>query len=237
MPPPIITRGRDGGLVTKPFSWSYSRLKNFESCPKKHYEVDIARNVKEEESEALATGNEAHAALAARVSKGTPLPAAFANYEPWAARVAHGGPGITLLVEQKLSITKNFAACGYFDKSCWFRGVGDVIKIAGRVALVVDWKTGKIVEDSVQLALMAQCIFSAYPNVERVQAEFIWLREDANTSQVFKRSDLAELWASLWPRIEQLEHAHKTTTYPAKPSGLCRKYCPVRECVYYGKGG
>ena len=56
----------------KPFAWSYSRLKNFEVCPKRHYEIDIAKNIKEEESEALLWGNTVHRSCADRLSKGTP---------------------------------------------------------------------------------------------------------------------------------------------------------------------
>ena len=246
MAPPIITQRRGGGAVTKPFSWSYSRLKNFESCPKKHWHVDIAKDFKEEESQQLADGNAAHDALARRISAGVPIPPGFGQatvdlYEAWAARVSvgQGEHNVAIYVEQKLCITKEFTHSGYFDKGAWFRGIGDVIKVvmtrAGGVALVVDWKTGKIIEDSVQLALMAQCIFATYP-VDRVRSEFVWLKEDASTSQTFSRADMPEFWAGLWPRIEQLEHAHNTTTYPAKPGGLCKKYCPVRDCPYYGKG-
>ena len=51
----------------KPFAWSYSRLKNFESCPKRHWHLDIQKDIKEEEGEALLWGNVVHKALADRV--------------------------------------------------------------------------------------------------------------------------------------------------------------------------
>ena len=41
----------------KPFAWSYSRLKNFEVCPKRHFHVDIAKDFREEEGESLVWGN------------------------------------------------------------------------------------------------------------------------------------------------------------------------------------
>ena len=42
----------------------------------------------------------------------------------------------------------------------WYRGIADVLKIAGSVALAVDWKTGKVIDDAPQLALLAACIFA-----------------------------------------------------------------------------
>jgi len=221
-------------LAPKPFAWSYSKLKNFEACPKKHYHVDILKDCREDESEQLTYGNELHKAIAERIDKKKPLPLPYTFMEDWAKKVENG-PGI-LLVEQKLAITKDFKKTGYFDRDVWFRGVADVLRVAGKVALVLDWKTGKIVEDSVQLALTAQCIFSHYPEVMKVRSEFIWLKEEATTRGDFSRDDMTGLWAGLYPRVESMVVAANTTTYPAKPGGLCRRYCPVTKCPHHGVG-
>lgn len=216
----------------KPFTWSYSRLKNYESCPKRHYEIDITKNVKEDESEALLWGNRVHAGFAARLSKNVPLPDGMAEWEPWCERIL-STPG-QILVEQKLAITKDFGPTGFFERNVWFRGVADLLKINGPVALAIDWKTGKIVEDSQQLALMAACIFAHHSEVQVIRTEFAWLKDDASSRVDFKRSEMARMWANLWPRIEALERAHNTTTYPAKPGALCRRWCPVKSCPHHG---
>jgi hypothetical protein len=217
----------------KPFAWSYSKLKNFESCPKRHWHVDIAKDVKEEESEQLLWGNQVHKAMADRCGKGVPLTGGMEVFEPWAARVCDGEG--TIQVEQKLAITKSFQKCGYFDNGVWLRIVADVIKINGVVALVPDWKTGKIVEDSQQLALTAACVFAHFPEIMGVRSEFIWLKEDAQTSETFKRPDMVTMWRNIWPRIEQLEKAHVDGNYPAKPGHLCKRWCPVRSCPHHGE--
>ena len=217
----------------KSFSWSYSKLKNFESCPKRHYHLDIAKDVKDEESEALLYGNQLHDALAKRIGKNVPLPEPFKHMEPWAARVVTGEGNV--LVEQKLAINKDFGPCDFFDKDAWFRGIGDVIKIVGGAALILDWKTGKVVEDSQQLALMSACVFAHHPTVRKVRAEFIWLKEDASSRADFTREDMPKMWNNIWPRIEALEYAHTTTTYPAKPGYLCRRWCPVQKCPHHGE--
>jgi ATP-dependent helicase/DNAse subunit B len=48
----------------KPFAWSYSRLKSYETCPYKHLRIDIMRDVKEPESDDLKWGNRLHDAMA-----------------------------------------------------------------------------------------------------------------------------------------------------------------------------
>lgn len=217
----------------KAFSWSYSRLKNFESCPKRHWHLDIARDIKEEEGEALIWGNVVHKALAERVQQGKPLPKPMDQYEKWAERILTGGGNI--LVEQKLAITKEFGATSWFGDDAWYRGIGDVIKIVGPVALIVDYKTGKILEDGSQLALMAACVFAHHPDVKKVRSEFVWLKEDATTRADFDRDGMAKIWRDLWPRIEALEHAHKTITFPPKPGALCKRWCPVTVCPHHGE--
>lgn len=217
----------------KPFAWSYSKLKNFESCPKRHYEIDIAKNIKEEESEQLLWGNQVHKALAKRVSLGSPLPPGMDHWEKWCERILAGGG--TIAVEQQLAITREFAPCAWFGPDAWYRGIADVLKLNGPVALAVDWKTGKVLEDAVQLALMAACIFAHHPGLHKIRTEFIWLKDGVSTREDFTREGMATMWRNVWPRIEQLEHAHNTTTYPAKPGFLCRRWCPVVSCPHHGK--
>lgn len=219
----------------KEWSWSYSKLKNYETCPKRHYEIDLVKSVKEEEGESLLWGNAVHGAMAKACTGLEQLPATMKDYQRWVDLVRQG-PG-QLLVEQKYAITRDFRATTFFGRDAWYRGIGDVVRIDGPVALVLDWKTGKVLEDSVQLMLMAQCIFSHYPEVRRVRSEFIWLKEDCSTPEVFSREELAQQWRELLPRVAKMEMAGKTMTYEPKPSGLCKKFCPVASCPFFGKGG
>lgn len=233
----ITTRGKP-----KAFAWSYSKLKNFESCPKRHYNVDIAKTVKEEESEQLLYGNMLHKALAEACVGKTPLPKSFSNMQPWVDKVAgvdNGNTGTQIFVEQQLAITKDFAPTTWFGSDAWYRGIADVIKIGGdpakgQVALALDWKTGKILEDGVQLALMAACIFAHYPTVVKIRTEFIWLKEQAQTRADFTRADMVAVWAGVLPRVRLLEQANIDALFPPKPGNLCRKWCPVVSCPHHG---
>lgn len=216
----------------KKFAWSYSKLKNYESCPKRYYNVDVAKVVKEEESEQLQYGNALHKALAEAVSGKADLPKPFAGFQKLVDKIT-ANPG-KLLVEQQLAIRQDFSKCEWFAKDAWYRGIADVIKIIGPVALVIDYKTGKILEDGVQLALMAQCVFAHHPEIQKIRTEFWWLKEDAETRADFTREDMVKVWAGLLPRVKMLEDAHAGANFPPKPGYLCRKWCPVEACPHHG---
>ena len=218
----------------KPFAWSYSKLKNYETCPKRHWHLDVAKDVKEEESEHIQYGNALHKALADRIEKQVPLPKPFEKFEDWCVKVVGNG-NAQILVEQKLAIDKDFGPCSWFGDQAWYRGIADVIKIVGPVAVVLDWKTGKIMEDGSQLALMAQCVFAHHPTVQKIRTEFVWLKEDATTRADFTREDMPKIWNGLLPRVRQLEEAAVAVNYPPKTGNLCRRWCPVTQCPHNGE--
>ena len=118
----------------KPFSWSWSRLKNFRTCPKRHWHVDIQKDFKEE-SEALTWGQEVHEAMASFIGKGMPLPKTMVHYRdnatPILALKAHGWK---IQVENKLAMTESYEPCSFFDAEAWFRGIIDVLAWAEQPA-------------------------------------------------------------------------------------------------------
>jgi hypothetical protein len=223
----------------KLFSWSFSKLSNFETCAKKYYEYYVVKNVKDDSTENIDWGNAVHDAMRDAIKEGKPLPASMTPYQPWVERVKVG-PG-DLLVEQKYALDQTLSPVPYFAPTVWYRGIADVARIHGPVALALDWKTGKPKEDSVQLKLMALCIFQHFPQVKVVRTEFVWLQLDPNdpnaTSKlIMRREDVPEFVTQLLPRVRKLQWATETMTYPPNPSGLCVRYCKVTSCPYHGKG-
>lgn len=234
--------------MAKEWSWSFSKKKNFDTCPKRHYEVDILKNFTES-SEALTEGNEVHKALAAAVlhacgipTSGSgrdmviakPLPEPYSYLQKWVDVVATSAG--TLKVEEKYAITRDFQKTAYFAPNTWYRGICDTLRLNGTTATALDWKTGKVQHNSVQLMLMATCIFIHYPQIETVKTRFVWLAEDCTTREIWQRSTIMKEWTALLPELATMEQASKTLTYPPKPGALCRKWCPVNSCPFHGKG-
>lgn len=220
----------------KEWNWSYSKLKNYDVCPKRMYEIDIAKNYSEPQDPdgPLAYGNRVHDALKVTLRDNVPLTAEMDHLQPWVDRVRAGSGA--LLVEQKYAITRSFQKTAYFASDVWYRGIGDVVRIDRDLGLVLDWKTGKIVEDSVQLMLMAQCLFAHYPDLKYVRSEFVWLKDDCTTPELLSRKEVAEQWVELLPRVQKMEQAHIDQKYEPKPGRFCKNYCAVTSCPFHGKG-
>lgn len=219
--------------MAKEWSWSFSKKKNYDTCPKRYYEVDVQKNYVED-TEQLKWGNEVHEKLASACLGKSPLPDTMKPYQKWVDLVRRA-PG-ELKVEEKYAITRDFQKTAYFAPNVWYRGICDVLSLHGATATALDWKTGATKHNSIQLMLMASCIFIHYPQIETVKTRFVWLQEDCTTPDVWHRNSIMDEWVNLIPEINAMEQAHKVLNFPPKPSGLCRKYCPVNSCPFWGKG-
>lgn len=226
--------------MAKRFSWSWSKYKNYRTCPKRHYHVDIAKDFFEEKSEALEWGNQVHDAMAKRIAKNLQLPPTMARYEDWPKRVvALRAAGLDVSVENKMAMAEDFTPTGFFDPATWFRCVIDVKILVPqeRAAITIDWKTGGNVEPEFeQLALSSQVIFANYPEIDEVGAIYVWFGHETQTVKVYRRGDMVPVWSDVMPQVNEMTEAARTMTYPPRPSGLCKRYCPVTSCVYHGKG-
>lgn len=221
-------------VVAQTPAWSYSALKNYETCPKRYYHYNVAKDVREPESEQLLAGNQLHAHFDARVSKGTPLPLGYGHHETLLAKLANA-PG-KIHTEQKLALTSEFKPSAYFGKSVWFRTVIDYAAVRDNgTATVLDYKTGKPAEDLTQLQLVSATMFHHDVRLQRVKAALVFVNHDQVESAEFVRADLSEIWSEILPRVKLLTQARQTQEYPPKPGGLCRKWCHVTSCHYHGK--
>lgn len=220
--------------MAKEWSWSFTKKKNYDTCPKRHYEVDILKNFTDS-TEQLKWGNEVHDALAKACAGKDPLPEGM-SYQAW-VDIVRSSPG-KLLVEQKYAITRKFEKTSWFADNVWYRGICDLLRINGDTATALDWKTGQRIDpNSIQLMLMATCILVHHPEINTVKTRFIWLAHDkATTPAVFTRAEIMTHWQKLLPEIEAMKRAAETLTYPPKPGHLCRKHCPVTSCPFHGKG-
>lgn len=225
--------------MSKKFAWSYSKLNNFETCPRRAYECDILKNYREDDgNENLVWGNYVHDALAKACTGVKALPAELEPYTKWVDRVRRWAarPAGTVMVEQRIAYTDQFQPAAWQAPAVWWRGVADVMYVEGPVAITLDWKTGKIKKDPIQLGLTAQYLFSKYPDVKAVQTEFVWLKEEATSPERFEREDMKFLWSKVLPRVQTYQAALLAQNFPPKPGGLCRSYCPVASCPFYRRG-
>lgn len=222
------------------FTWSYSKLKNFQTCPRRQYHIEILKEYHDEPSIELATGDALHRAMVRRVELGLPMPTAFSYLDDWGkdlVKVYH--PKQVIMIEKELGITEDLQATGYHDPNVWLRCKIDHLKLipykGELVALAIDFKTGKPKDEIVQLAIYAQAIFSHWERVEAVRTEYWWTMAKDKESQVFRRHQMAKIWEHVLPQVREMQHAFESKNFPAKKSGLCREHCPVLSCEHNGR--
>jgi hypothetical protein len=210
-------------------AWTYSRLSGFETCPKQYFETKVNKSVVEGDTVATIWGKKVHTAFENCIQDGTPLPEGMTQWQGIADKFAHL-PG-EKLVEYKFSIDKNFQPSPW--DAAWSRGIADLVVRHKNRVLIADWKTGKR-KPTEQLDLYAGYIMAQWPETESIQTAFVWLKEHKMTKKTMDAAEAVPIiWQGFVPRVRRMERAYEQDTWPAKPSGLCRGWCPVNNCSHY----
>jgi hypothetical protein len=219
----------------KSLTWSYSALDAFETCPHRYYLTKVTKEIQEPQTQATMWGNQVHRALEHRVTKHVPLPESMAEFEPIAALVVKRAEGGVIKAEQKMALTRDFRPTTWFGKDVYVRGITDFTIQKGDSVFIGDWKTGKPTPQSAQLKLTAAMTFAHQPYINRIVNAFVWLKTGGVTTATFTRDDIPVIWQEFAPRVQRMEQALADNKFPKRPSGLCRKWCPVNTCEHNGK--
>lgn len=212
--------------------WTYSQLESFESCPKKFYHLKVARDVIDPPSVHAEWGTRVHSALEDYINKKDPLPDGMAQWGPLMAKIDDlKGDKLT---EFKFSIGKDFQPTEW--KQSWSRGIADLVVVNGSKAVVMDYKTGKR-KPTEQLELYAAYTFAYFPEVQNISTAFVWLKEKRMDKAKVSRDELPVIWQKMTPRVRKLESAYERESWPERPSGLCKGWCPVLSCKFNGQRG
>lgn len=215
--------------------WSWSSYSAYQTCPRQFYELKVARTYVEPESQPLIWGNEVHKAIELYGTQSVPVPATMQRFVPIVDKVA-SAPGDTYY-EMELACTIDMRPTGFWDEDAWCRGKGDVIKVNGTKALAGDWKTGKWKPESLQLDLMGLMVFAKFPSVYDLTTVFIYFQEPTKpVSKKFTRDDMPSMLSQFADGVRDMEYSFATNVWPEKPSGLCKRHCPVATCKYYQRG-
>ena len=214
--------------------WSYSKLKAFETCPKQFYHDKILKEVPFKETEATLYGTAFHTAAEDYIGKDVPLPGKFSFAQKMLDSLKNKQGD--KLCELKLGITEDLEPCGFYDDNVWFRGIADLIILDGDLAWVIDYKTGKSSKyaDKGQLELMALSVFKHYPQIKTVRAGLVFVISNDLVKSTYTEYDKPKLWEKWLAKYKQMETAAIEDVWNAKPNGLCRRHCPIIECVHNG---
>lgn len=212
---------------------SFSALKSFETCPRKHYEEKVLKLYPFQETDATRYGILVHKMAEDYVRDGTPLPENLKQLER-ALAVLRNMPG-EKHAELEMGITEDLEPCEFSDERAWLRGIVDLLIVDGSKGWVVDYKTGSSrYPDKDQLLLMSLMAAAKYPELEQFKAALVFLKDRTLVKAQYSREDVLkskDYWAQ---RVDRLDNAHRIGYWPERPNGLCKAYCPVANCAHNG---
>ena len=216
--------------------WSFSKIKAFEQCPKQFYHEKILKEYPFVETEAILYGNAFHTAAEEYIRDGKPLAKKF-EYAQNMLDSLNAKKG-EKLCERKLGLTENLEPCDFYAKNVWFRGIIDLLIVdeETHTAWIIDYKTGKNAKyaDKGQLELMALAVFVHFPEVRKIKAGLVFVVSNTLIKEQYDEHDEQLLWSKWQSKYNALKTAADKNVWNPKPSGLCKRHCPVTVCVHNG---
>ena len=217
------------------FTWSYSQLSQFETCPYQWASERYYRTTVRKDTEATLWGSRVHKqhedyVNSCGVSEKPEMGLLYSN-----ALVAAKQKGLEVVCEMQLAIDRNLKPVAWSEG--WGRGVVDVTIIQGKVARIWDWKTGRMKEDLTQLLIFCAFLAQHRQDIDEFQAEFVWLKDNVKKGmpKPVTRKELLPIWKDILTRVRRMETAVAEETFPKKQSGLCGKWCEVMDCPNNGR--
>lgn len=222
--------------MSKAAPWSFSRIKAFEQCPKQFYHEKVLKQYPFIQTEAMIYGNQFHKACEDYIGKGEPLPERF-MYIKDALDKLNQREGVKIC-EQRLGVTANLEPCTFGARNVWFRGIVDlaILDEDSGIGWIIDYKTGKSAKyaDKGQLELMALAIFAHYPKITSIRAGLLFVVANKLVKETYEVADRANLWEKWASNYATMEKAFEADVWNPRPSGLCKRHCPVTECAHNG---
>lgn len=141
-----------------------------------------------------------------------------------------------IMVEHKVAFDTHGDGCGYFDKDAVFRAIIDLAAVTGYMAVLIDYKTSKEMKSSAQLERSALAMFMAHPKLQVIYTNFVSSRGQSSIRGRYLRNDMEDMLMKLTKSIGNVQQAYAEDKWPEKKSGLCRSWCPVKACEFFGGG-
>lgn len=213
-------------------AWSFSSLKQFETCRYATY-LSKVKKAPRVESPAAERGTQMHDAAEHYVKgEGEDLPPpklldkmAHAVYHMRQAYAAHPEQ---FQLEENWGFTRHWNPTGFFDDDVWCRQKLDVFRMPSDTScFVLDWKSGKKfgnemkhADQGFQYALGAMM---KYPSLQHARVEFWYTDHNQKLERDFTRGQVM----GLLPRIEERAFAMTTATetelrVPSPTIGNCQ---------------
>lgn len=217
-------------------SFSYSSLKQFETCPRQYGEITVHRNFKNVFTSPRGDyGDRLHKTAEAYIHYGGTIDADFEFLRP-TLDVLKNSRG-ACFTEHKMAISHDGDALEWNSMGRWFQGIADIVIVSDSpIAKILDFKTGDVrYADTDQLELMSLLVFAHYPHVKYVKGRLLFVLSQQMRDRNVDIKERERLMQKYRERDARRLAAIEANNFPAKESGLCRKHCVVLTCPHNGR--
>jgi RecB family exonuclease len=215
-------------------AWSFSRLKDFESCPLKAYKKYVEKLSDDHMDRTAADrGTMVHDACEKFVKGEGNFIKEMAKFRDYFATVKAEYEAGTVIVEQNWGFDIDWEKTGWFDDNVWCRMKLDNMREKVREdetlihAVATDYKTGKKYGNEVshgqQGQIYALGTFLRYPTVEVVDVELIYLDQGQITKRTYTRQKAMKFLPTWTSRGLKMTEA---TDYPPRANKMTCMWCP-----------
>ena len=213
---------------------SFSRIKDYDDCPKKFFYKYVApkdQRVPYIESAQMRQGKVIHQQLEDRINSNgqTPFAPGYEYLDKWTAPIL-AAPGHKF-AEHELTVDQNLAPCGAKDwDRAYIRTKIDVTVLCLPNAFMLDYKSGNPkYSNDLQLDIDAALVFNHYPEVEFIGGSFAYLQPGVPSNPLtYTRTDLPGIWGKVLGFMDSIQASNRTGDWPAKRNGLCA-FCEVNK--------
>lgn len=222
---------RDLELTAPPIgSWSYSRLKNFESCP---YQAYLRYGERRPEPSSI---DRSHAERGIAVHtdaenyvKGViqELPASLKKVSSQMEMIKAAYEGGRVSVEEEWGFSSDWTPTGWMSADCWVRIKLDAFIRDDTVGEAIDYKTGKKFGNEIAHAGQGQLYmlagFVKYPEIDKIRTRFIYTDHGQEVTREYTRDQIPKLLKHWHDRGIKMTEA---LIFPAKPNKVNCRFCP-----------
>lgn len=220
----------------RPFSYSYSLINSYISCPYRMYREKVVKDIPFVQNEAAKWGSECHDVMDKCIKASTLPEGRYSFMVPALSSVYRAANGSQVYSEHGYGLTEDLQPTTF--RAGYLKGKLDVkFNTNPEKVTVVDWKVAKYDASKYQLETdtFSYLVLKSEPEVKEVKSVLVWLKEESKgppTVDVKTRADIPELEDKLLGKIATIERSLEYDNFPPKPSGLCG-FCPVKDCKFW----